>query len=84
MTSRTRTSTKCLQIRNVIGKKFLARTKEASIVSCNVALPQCYCCVRDAFKKKNFIWKEKFLSGGGGGKKKGPNFPSKRAKKVGN
>ena len=35
-------------------------------------------------KKKNFIWKEKFLSGGGGGKKKGPNFPSKRAKKVGN
>ena len=22
--------------------------------------------------------------GGGGGKKKGPNFPSKRAKKVGN
>ena len=40
--------------------------------------------LRDAFKKKNFIWKEKFLSGGGGGKKKGPNFPSKRAKKVGN
>ena len=35
-------------------------------------------------KKTNFIWKEKFLSGGGGGKKKGPNFPSKRAKKVGN
>ena len=33
--------------------------------------------LRDAFKKKkNFIWKEKFLSGGGGGKKKGPNFPS--------
>ena len=26
-------------------KKILARTKEASIVSCNVALPQCYCCV---------------------------------------
>ena len=31
--------------------------------------------------KKKVIWKEKFLSGGGGGKKKGPNFPSKRAKK---
>ena len=39
---------------------------------------------KGCLQKKNFIWKEKFLSGGGGGKKKGPNFPSKRAKKVGN
>ena len=43
--------------------------------SCKLGMPS---------KKKNFIWKEKFLSGGGGGKKKWPNFPSKRAKKVGN
>ena len=39
--------------------------------------------LRDAFKKKKFIWKEKFLSGGGGGKKKGLNFPTKFTIKVG-
>ena len=33
--------------------------------------------------KKKFIWKEKFLSRGGGGKKKGPNFPTKFPIKVG-
>ena len=40
-----RTSTKCLQIRNVTEKKILARSKEASNVNCNVALLQCYYCV---------------------------------------
>ena len=34
-------------------------------------------------KKTSYGRKSSFL-GGGGGKKKGPNFPSKRAIKVGN
>ena len=40
--------------------------------------------VRDAFKKKTSYGRKSSFLGGGGGKKKGPNFPSKRAKKVGN
>ena len=37
--------------------------------------------VRDAFKKKNFIWKEKFLSGGEGVRKKGQISLVKEQKK---
>ena len=40
--------------------------------------------LRDAFKKKKLHMEGKVPFWGGGGKKKGPNFPSKRAKKVGN
>ena len=37
--------------------------------------------IRDAFKKKNFIWKEKFLSGGEGVREKGQISLVKEQKK---
>ena len=45
---------------------------------------KCYFTILGMPSKKKLHMEGKVPFWGGGGKKKGPNFPSKRAKKVGN